>query len=130
MEKISDSYDSASQIVNSIDHHKAIRALLMMAGVDLICCPECRTIATDAQETAVIGGGRARCNSCGKWYGWSSGTIYHGSSLSPAQLVVIMSCAAAGVGVALVAKITGCHRTTVRSWYTQAQEIQAQELSA
>lgn len=119
---------SASYEINNwsltaiIDRRAAVSLLISLSARSGMPCPGCEHQATQAQIERLRGGGRARCNACGQWYGWSSSTDYLGSKLQPEQLAALHILHAAGIAAEASAALIGCHISTVRNWFARMQK--------
>lgn len=70
-----------------IDEEKAVRRLsLQVHGAD-IHCPQCKELA----PASIYRGGFVRCPKCRKKYTWRTGTVFEGTKLNAATLILLLS---------------------------------------
>lgn len=96
-----------------IKESAAIRAVLSFCGREGEICPNCE----EKQEHGrFYAGAFVKCGKCGKKYSWRTGTIYEGTKLSAAQLVLMFAFFGAGFKDAEIGRFIGTSAATVNLW--------------
>jgi len=99
-----------------LDSDRCLAFVLGAVHKDGPRCPGCGAAVPDRLLRSFFGGGRIRCDSCGKYFGALSGTYLSGTHMSFREIVLL--CALIGLGVAdkEVARILKISAESVRLW--------------
>lgn len=100
-----------------LDANAATRWLVHRLHPDGPACPYCSALIISRQRRATWESlGRVKCPRCPRTFTAITGTPLHGSTLTPADLVLMALLMAAGLDNAAIAERVGCDRTTVYRW--------------
>lgn len=97
-----------------------IRRLHPSGGV----CPSCRVAIDGRQAETFRTGGRVHCNSCGRWYGYRTGTPLSGTTLDDRQLFLLVYLASLGCNAQSIATACQVSTDTVDRWLRQFGALQ------
>ena len=89
-----------------------------------LCCPKCQEAKTKARVFRHSKRGLVdyRCNSCHQVYNLYSGTLFAGSPLSPAKVVLLLRGICKGESSLVLARELQLSRTTVHTYRKKVQQ--------
>ena len=79
-------------------------------------CPDCGVSLDGRQAETFKAGGRVRCNSCGRFFTYRTGTVLHGANADDRQLYLVAFLTASECSPRAIALATGLSTETVREW--------------
>lgn len=79
-------------------------------------CPVCRTSIDGRQAETFNARGRVHCNSCGRWFGYRTETIFSGTTLNDRQIFLLLLLLANNCPTAKIAASCKVSEETVLSW--------------
>lgn len=107
----------ASFSADFLDAARCCRFLLQRLHPAGPACPRCHQPVRPSCLDSWWSGRKIQCTHCSRWFSGWSGTILHGSKLSPRQVVLMELLFQLNVtDFALIARLVGVGQRTVRAW--------------
>jgi len=85
-------------------------------------CPGCGISVTGRQSETFNAGGRVRCNTCGQWFTYRTGTLIDGAKADDRQLFQVAQLSTLDCDLKDISTASHLSTDTVRAWQRRFHE--------